>query len=418
MKKIIIIGAGASGLVAAIFAARRGNEVIVLEKNPICGKKILATGNGRCNFWNEDQAIHHYRSSNLEKVKQVLKPSNQEKILEFFKKIGIEPKIKNGYYYPFSNQAITMQKALLQEAKKANVILKTEQEVIDIQKTKHKFEITIKDGSKLFSEDVILATGSKAAPKTGSDGFGYKIAQKFHHSVIKPLPALVQLKANEPFLKQWEGIRADVSITLFENNQKVAEEKGEIQLTNYGISGICVFNLSGRVARGLEQKKEERVEINFLDGLEVKTQKQFLAWIDNRNKILGDRNISELLEGVFQEKLIDVILKRAKIHKKMIWKELTQKQKENLSKNLVAFPLWITGTNSFDKAQVCSGGIPLDEINTNTMESKKLNGLFLTGEILDVDGDCGGYNLEWAWITGMLAGIFLGTEEKNINLLK
>lgn len=416
MKKIVIIGAGASGLVSAIFAAKHGNEVIVLEKNPICGKKILATGNGRCNFWNEDQSFRHYRSSNLEEVKKVLSTSNKEKILKFFKNIGIEPKIKNGYYYPFSNQAITMQKALLLEAEKANVKIKTKKEVINVKKVKNKFEIYIKDGSKIVSDTVILSTGSKAAPKTGSDGFGYEICKKFHHSIVKPLPALVQLKANEDFLKQWEGIRAEVKITLYENNKKLAEEKGEIQLTNYGISGICVFNLSGRVARGLAENKKEIVEINFLEELNIKTQNEFLQWMNHRDKILKNRTISELLEGVLNYKLVDVLLKKAKINKQIAWKKLTNQEKQNLAKNIVAFDLNIIGTNSFDNAQVCSGGVPLSEINTNTMESKKVDGLFLTGEILDVDGDCGGYNLEWAWITGMIAGIFLGTQSKNIIL--
>ena len=404
MKKIAVIGAGASGLVAAIFAARQGNDVILLEKNNICGKKLLATGNGRCNFWNEDQSLVHYRSSNFDKIKNILNDTNREKILEFFKSIGIEAKIKNGYYYPFSNQASSMQKALILEAEKEKIQINTNQEVTDIKKINDKFEIYCKDRDKIISDRVILATGSKASPKTGSTGFGYEICKKMNHSIVKPLPALVQLRGAEPFFKEWKGIRADVSITLYENNQKIVQEKGEIQLTDYGISGICVFNLSGRVARGLEKKKQERVEINFLEGLDIKTQDEFLVWVNHRDKILKNRTIAELLEGVLNDKLVKILLKRAKISGQLKWKELEESKRENLAKNIIAFSFSITGTNSFEQAQICSGGIPLDEISSQTMESKKVAGLYLIGELLDVDGDCGGYNLEWAWVTGMIAG--------------
>lgn len=404
MKKIVVIGAGASGIVAAIFAAKSGNDVTLLEKNNICGKKILVTGNGRCNFWNEDQALTHYRSTNSNEIRNILNHNNKKEIGNFFNSIGIEPKIKNGYYYPFSNQAISIQKALILEAERYNVKINTNSEVINIKKLKDKFEIYIKDGSKIISDKVVLATGSKAAPKTGSDGWGYKICKNFNHSIIKPLPALVQLKANEPFLKKWEGVRADVLITLYEESKKQAEEKGEIQLTNYGISGICVFNLSGRVARGLEENRKERVEINFLEGLNIKSQKELIEWMNHRNKIVKNRTIFELLEGVLNYKLVNVLLEKTKLNHQSRWQEIDNEKRQNLARNIVNFNLDITGTNSFDKAQVCSGGIPLNEIDINTMESKKVRGLYLTGEILDVDGDCGGYNLEWAWVTGMLAG--------------
>ena len=268
MKKILIIGAGASGLISAIYAKKTGNEVTLIEKNEICGKKILATGNGRCNFWNEDQNLNHYRSSNYEKLEEVLNEKNQKEILSFFKKIGIEPKIKNGYYYPYSNQAISIQKALISEAEKQGVNIKTNSEVTDIIKKNEKFETIINEQNKIISDIVILSVGSKAAPKTGSDGFGYKICKQFGHTINKPLPALVQLKAEESFLKDWAGIRADVSVKLYENGKEIADEIGEIQLTNYGISGICVFNLSGRAAKGLDENYNLIVDrtpkMNFL----------------------------------------------------------------------------------------------------------------------------------------------------------
>ena len=404
MKNVIVIGAGASGLIAAIYAKSKGNNVILLEKNEICGKKILATGNGRCNFWNEDQRLEHYRSSNFTKLEKIINNKNREEILKFFEKIGIEPKIKNGYYYPNSNQAISIKKALELEAKKQNVTIKTDSEVVDLKKEKEGFKVILKNGQEIISNSVILSTGSKAAPKTGSDGIGYQICRKFNHTIIKPLPALVQLKADGKFLKDWEGIRTDVLVKLYENGKKIGEEIGEIQLTNYGISGICVFNLSGRVSRGLNDNKKETVKINFLNSLNINSPKDFIEWMNKRNLLVKDRSIFELLEGVLNYKLVNVLLKKSKINNNMKWEELSLSSKNDLAENITCFNLDIIGTNSFDKAQVCSGGIPLNEIDVNNMQSLKVKGLYITGELLDVDGDCGGYNLEWAWITGMVAG--------------
>ena len=273
-----------------------------------------------------------------------------------------------------------------------------------MKKEKDDFKVILKNGQEIISNSVILSTGSKAAPKTGSDGIGYQICKKFNHTIVKPLPALVQLKADGKFLKDWEGIRTDVLVKLYENGKKIGEEVGEIQLTNYGISGICVFNLSGRVSRGLNDNKKETVKINFLNSLNINSPKDFIEWMNKRNLLVKDRSIFELLEGVLNYKLVNVLLKKSKINNNMKWEELSLSSKNDLAENITCFNLDIIGTNSFDKAQVCSGGIPLNEIDVNNMQSLKVKGLYITGELLDVDGDCGGYNLEWAWTTGMIAG--------------
>ena len=403
MKKIIVIGGGASGLVAAINAAKCGNDVIILEKNNICGKKILITGNGRCNYYNKDQKIEHYRSKNIELVEKIITKENTEKIVKFFKSIGIEPKIKNGYYYPYSNQAVSIQNALLTETKNLNIEIKNNIIVNKINKENDKFIIYTNQG-EFNSEKVIIATGSKAAPKTGSDGSGYKICMELGHTIIKPLPALVQLKGNEKYFKEWSGIRVDANIKAYENNNLLGEETGELQLTDYGISGICVMNLSGRIARGLNDKKQEYLKINFLQGLKILSETDFIVFMNKRNNMMKNRNICELLEGIINYKLVNVLLKICNIKNNKYWSELSQNEKLEIAKNFIDFRLDIVDTNSFDKAQICSGGIPLTEIDLNTMESLKTKGLYLTGEILDVDGDCGGYNLTWAWISGMIAG--------------
>ena len=333
-------------------------------------------------------------------LKEIITKKNQEKVLQFFKEIGIEPKIKNGYYYPFSNQAVSIQNALLTEIKNLDIEIRNELEVRKIKKQNDKF-IIMTDKENIEANKIIISTGSKSAPKTGSDGSGYKICKELGHTVIEPLPALVQLKGKEKYFKEWNGIRADVAINLYEDNKEIVKEVGEIQLTDYGISGICVMNLSGRVARGLYTGKDEYVKINFLSNLKINTVQECIGFIDKRNKSMKNRTISELLDGIINYKLLNVLLKNLKNKQ---WNEISAKDKEKIVESLVELKVNIIGTNSFDKSQVCSGGISLKEIDVNTMESKLVKDLYITGELLDCDGDCGGYNLTWAWITGIIAG--------------
>ena len=217
------------------------------------------------------------------------------------------------------------------------------------------------------------------------------------HSVINPLPALVQLKTTGNYLKEWKGIRTDVKVSLYENDQFIKEETGEIQLTDYGISGICVFNLSRYVSIGLSQSKKEEVKINFLPFLNSEEQKLSMLFKNNYP-------IKEQLEGILNNKLVDVILKQTNINENKTYSALSSYEQNLLTKYLTEFKISVIGTNSFDQAQICTGGIPLTEINTTTMESKIIKDLYIVGELLDVDGDCGGYNLSFAWISGILAG--------------
>jgi len=403
MRDTIIIGGGASGLVAAIYATKKGNKVTILEKNKTCGKKILITGNGKCNYYNEDQALSHYHSNNSEILRSIFNEQNTQEILNLFKSIGIIPKIKEGYYYPYSNQATSIQTALIKECELNNVEIITETEVLNIKKEDNIYKIETTNGI-FTSKKVILSTGSKAAPKTGSDGIGYILAKSLGHSVIEPLPALVQLKSNAPYLSVWHGIRSDVSVTLIENNKKINTQIGEIQLTDYGVSGICIFSLSGLASRGLYQNKQEQISINFLHPFNITNEDEFINWMNIRHKEVKNRTISDLLDGLLNYKLINLILKLSKIDRTLSWSSLSKNQKYLLGTNLTKFTLTITGTNSYDQAQVCTGGIPLSEINPSTMESIHNKGLYITGELLDIDGDCGGYNLTNAWITGYLAG--------------
>lgn len=397
MKEVVIVGGGASGLTAAITAARNGKDVTIIERNNKCGKKILITGNGRCNFWNTDVDLSHFHSSNSNLLKEFITDERKNSILKFFDSLGLAYKTKNGYYYPFSNQAFTIENALLSECKKLNIKITND---ITVEKIiKEDCFIINPDKENIKAKNIIIATGSKAAPKTGSDGLGYELAKSFNHNIITPLPSLVQLKADEPYFKNWSGIRTDVKVNLLINHKYIKSETGEIQLTNYGLSGICIFNLSGEAAKALNQNKNVIISINFIPF--ASNPKTFLQ---NLNKNSYHKTISELLEGILHYKLVDIIIKKAHLKRDLLLTTLTDNELNNLIKTLTDFQIQILDTHTLEHAQVCSGGIPLTEINSKTLESLKVKNLYFTGEIIDIDGDCGGYNLGWAWMSGIIAG--------------
>ena len=400
--KVVVIGAGPSGLLSAIYAAKQGNDVVILERNNKIGKKLLMTGNGKCNYFNKDMNLNHYYSNNPEYLKDIINPNNTQQILKLLSSIGIDPKIKNGYYYPYSNKAISVKDALVKECKLLNVKFITDFLVEKIIK-EEKFVIKSKT-NKIIADKVILATGSKAYPKTGSDGLGYVLAANFNHQIIKPLPALTGLHIKENYSKKWTGVRQEALLSLFEDDTLVKQENGEVQFTDYGISGICVFNLSTLVSKGLEANKKEQITINFLPFLENNTIDSAINYLNERNEKVADRTIFELLEGLLDYKLIKIILEKSNIDPEKYFNELNKKEKQHFAENLIALKLNIVTTNFFDNSQVCSGGVSLEGINPQTMESKIVKDLYIVGELLDVSGDCGGYNLAFAFITGMIAG--------------
>lgn len=398
MEKIIIIGGGASGLVTAIKAKNKNNEVIILEKNNECGKKILATGNGRCNYYNDNQNIDCYYSSKKEYLDQIITKENLEKVTEFFDELGIVPKIKNGYYYPLSNQASSIRNVLVSKALQLGVKIINSFDVKNIETENDKF-IIYSENQKIEADKVVIATGSYAALKDKKEAIGYQLLEKFHHKIEKVLPSLVQLKGEGNFFKEWNGVRSDVTLKLYEDDNFIKEEQGEIQLTDYGISGICTFNISGYVSRGLSSKKEEIVQIDFLPSIQ-----ELLEFLEKRSSNLSHSNLLDFFEGILNQKLIQTILKVAKVDYHKTYHELTQEEKQRLVSNIKEFRLKIIGTNDFSKAQTCTGGVSLEEVNLNTMESKIVKHLYIVGELIDVDGICGGYNLTFAWLSGILAG--------------
>ena len=388
MKDVVIIGGGASGLVASIFAAMNGNKVTILEKNNKCGKKLLITGNGRCNYFNNDMDINHYHTDNTEQLKKIITEENNKKILNFIDSLGIVHKIKNGYYYPYSNQATSVLNALVNKAKSLGVEIINDYNVLHIKKENH---FIINDNIK--AKNLIIAAGGKAYAKTGSDGSSYILASSLSHKINKPLPSLVKLTGNVP--KKWAGIRSDVIVSLYENDKFIKSEAGEIQLTDYGISGICVFNISHFVSKGLSENKKEEVFINFAPFLKT----DLITYLSAKK----DLTISQILEGFLNYKLVNIILEKCHISKDSYFINLNNEEKNKLNNLVTSFPVLITGTKSFDEAQVTTGGVSFKEIDEN-MQSKIIPNLYIIGEAVDVDGDCGGYNIGFAFISGMIAG--------------
>lgn len=384
--KVIVIGGGASGLVAAIHAAMN-NEVILLEKNKICGKKITITGNGKCNFFNEDFSLKHFNSSDLKLIPSF--ENVKEKILTLMKQIGVEYYEKNGYYYPLSNQATTVQNALIKEALVRKVTIVQEVEVTKIKKL-NQFEIETNQGN-FKADKVILATGSKAYPKTGSDGLGYEILKEMGHTIIPIKPALTSMETN-PFYKELSGVRTNAVVKLYRNDNLLKEETGEIQFTDYGVSGICVMNTSNLA------QPHDLLKIDL-----VPTISDIISYLDLKNQTVKNRTIQELLDGLLNYKIVNLILKLSSLSNQDTWQQIPTEKKQVLANYLKKLSFNVTGLKGFERSQVCKGGLSLQEVSSN-FESKKISGLYIVGELLDVVGDCGGYNLAFAFMTGMIAG--------------
>lgn len=392
---IVIIGAGASGLVASIFAKKENNNVVILERYDKIAKKILVTGNGRCNYWNEDFDNNHFYSNNKDFLKEINTLENREKVLNFFKLIGIIPTIKNGYYYPMSKEASSVRNALINKAIEKGVNIITNADVKEIKKENNKFLISYND-QNITCDKVIIATGSVSYYK--EENIGYTLCKNLGHNIIKVLPSLVQLEGNGTFFKDWAGVRNNSKVSIYIDNDLKKEESGELMLTDYGVSGICIFNLSGIANRALNDNKNVEIRINFLP--EINNLKEFL---EERGKTLNSKDLSFFLEGLINYKLVNVILKNINLENRK-WSSLSEEEKDLLIENLSNFKLIITKSKSFDSSQVCTGGVDTREINPKTFESLICSGLYIIGEVLDVDGDCGGYNLGFAWLSGMISG--------------
>lgn len=402
--KIAVIGGGASGLVASIVAARNGAEVTIYEKLNKTGKKILATGNGRCNYTNMYMSIEKFHGKNIKTAENVLTYFDLKKTLNFFEDLGIEPYVGElGKVYPSSLQASSMLDVLRYEAERLKVIEITDFEAVELRKIKDKFIIIGNDNS-YEADRVILATGGMASPQLGTDGKGYELAKVFGHKIIEPFPALVQLKLKGKFFKKITGIRFDGIIKSFTDKKEIREDEGELLFTDYGISGPPVLQISRMVIEELNKKHNVFIAVDMFPKYSKTDLYELLSTRFNK---IGYKNLEDSLVGLINKKLIPVILMEAGFED--INKKCGKLNKKEIFKIIDILKEWkfeVTGHNTWTQAQTTAGGVDMTEVNSNTLESLKVKGLYLSGEILDVDGDCGGFNLQWAWSSGYTAGNF------------
>lgn len=400
MRHVAVIGGGAAGMMAAITAAREGVKVTILEHKDRIGKKILSTGNGRCNFTNTYQTPACYRSDNRDFAWNIIQKFNVEKTISFFKELGIYPKDRNGYLYPYSDQAAAILEVLQIEIAKLDICVMTEINVLDIQPVKRGIRVTT-DKKTITVDSVILACGSKAAPVTGSDGSGYQLAKLLGHRIVPVLPSLVQLRCAEKFYKSISGVRVQGTVEIYADDISLASDTGEIQLTNYGISGIPVFQVSRYAAKAIYQKQLVTAVLNFMPDM---NKDEFLSFLQERITLCPHKTLDEFFTGIFPKKLCELWIRLSRLPKEMRVSDLSGEQLEKLVLLIQHLRTHITETNAFEQAQICCGGVDTTEINPDTLESNYVPGIYFAGELLDVDGICGGYNLQWAWSSGFVAG--------------
>jgi len=398
MKKVMVVGAGASGMIAAITAAREGAKVILLEKNDRVGKKILATGNGKCNLANTNMDMGNYYVKNEKKLNKCFSVFGVEDSISFFQNAGLMLKDKGGYLYPACEQASVVLDILRNLIKNANIDVRTETEVIGVKAEKNKVILTTNIG-KLESDSVIFACGSYAGLKKNNQRAGYEMAKELGHSVVEPVPALVQLRCKESIFPSVAGVRCNASLVLKEKNKVLAKENGELQLTDYGISGIPVFQLSRIVARN--KCKDLTVEIDFLPEFSSEKWKDFY---ESRIATMADETAENFLLGILNKKINAMLLKKQGINPAERLKNCKKTALLELCEDMKCFRVTPTGTNPFENAQVCAGGVDFDELS-DRLSSCFHDNVYFCGEMIDVDGKCGGYNLQWAWTSGYIAGM-------------
>ena len=404
--KIAVIGGGAAGMMAALTAAGSGAAVEILEAGPVPGKKILSTGNGRCNLTNLALDPGLYQGSFRRHASLLLKEFGVQDTLDFFRGIGI-PTIAAGsargndaWVYPSCKEASAVRMALEMECEHRGVTIRKEARAVSLKKQGGRFLIGLENLPSAEADRVILAAGGKAFPKSGSDGSGYALAACFGHQIVSPLPALGPVVCPDPLGKSLSGVRAEGLLSLQADGEETAQEYGEVQFTDYGLSGIPVFQLSGRIARELAAGHDVTL---VLDLLPDRTEQEILMDLAERRLHRKERESGTLLLGLVPSRMVPVLFRKSGIPLHIPCREISQGSLRRLAEVLTTLAFPIADVKDFDACQVTSGGIPATEVSLN-LESIKCVGLYFAGEILDLDGPCGGYNLQWAWTSGYAAG--------------
>lgn len=389
MYDVVIVGAGAAGIMCAgaIKESNSSLNILLLEKNDKIGKKLSMTGNGRCNLGNLDTSMNNYFSgSSLQKFESLL---SKNEYLNYIKKVGILIKEDDNRLYPYSNQAITVCKSFERYLEYLNVKIKYNYEVLRIKKDNDIFIIN----NNIKARNVVIATGGMSYPKTGSTGIGYEILKGFGHKIEPIYPSLTYLNTNYKYINDLAGVRCDAVVSLSVDGLIEDSEEGQVQFTRDALSGICIFNLARNVAKYLKENKKVKLILDLVPEYNEQELKDYI------NSFSGYR-VEDALSGILNNKLALIITKELNISGKKI-KELKESELEGLIFNLHNMYFNIIGVGDFNVAQVTCGGAALDEFTSN-LESLKCSGLYAIGEVLDVDGKCGGYNLSWAFTSALV----------------
>lgn len=396
---IIIIGAGASGIVTAINAKNENNRVILLEKNDRIGKKLLATGNGRCNYTNMNLSEKNYSSPDF--VKSTLEDFSNEDLINYFRILGLESTLDGNRVYPISLKANSVLNILIYWLEKKGIEVKTKSQVKEIKKTKKGYEV-ITNEETLRSDIVVAAFGGKAMPASGSDGVSFEILKKMGIRVMDLKPALTQLKLDSKYLKHLSGTKVIGRARLLRDEKVIDEREGEILFTNYGISGPPILDMSVNIEEG------DIIEVPLINNL----KKDSIDMVYNRYYMFPDFSLEEFLIGLVDKKFIHYIVDSLGMDKNTAMNMISMGDFEKIIGLLLKSRFKVTGNTGFKNAQVTRGGVSLDEVSPENYEAKKYKDLYIIGEALDIDGDCGGYNLHFAFGCGYRLGKIL--REKNL----
>ena len=402
---VAIIGGGASGMAAALAAAENEkNQVILLERQARVGRKLQATGNGRCNLSNIHAVDRGYHGQSPEFVNNAISAFTPADTLRWFEGLGLFTVTEeSGKVYPYSDQANSVVDVLRLALVKENITLKTGYEVTKIQKTAEGFQLT--NGEEPITCDkLIVACGGLAGSKLGGTMSGYKLLAKLGHRCTKLHPSLVQIKSSWPELPSLKGVRANCCVEILHNGEVYAKSIGELQLTEHGISGPVVFEISRDVCA---ERGKWTGKLDFLPNLPAEVLEKELQRRRNTNLPM-----EELLTGILHNRLGRVLTKTAGIKGKQYASQISNAELAEVVACVKSLEITLTEPLGMDSAQVTAGGVLTDGFDPNTMESKSVPGLYACGEVLDIDGDCGGYNLQWAWSSGRCAGLHAGKETK------
>lgn len=391
---IIIIGAGPAGMVAAINAKNENNNVILIEKNDRVGKKLLATGNGRCNYTNLNLSEDNYSSPSF--VKKTIDEFSNEDLINYFSLLGLESTTDGNRVYPITLKANSVLNILMYWLDKKGIDIRSNTEVKEIKKNKNGFDV-ITSHDKIEADIVIAAFGAKSMPASGSDGKSFEILKKLGLKITELKPALTQVKLESKYLKHLSGTKVIGKAKLFKGNKEIDERNGEILFTNYGISGPPILDLSVNIS------EDNFIEVPLINNVDENTVDKLYS----RYYMLEDFSLEEYLMGIVDKKFIHYIIDYLNLDKRIIMNMISMSDFQKIIEILLKSKFKVIGTTGFKNSQVTRGGVDLSEVNNWDYSSKKFKNLYIIGEALNIDGDCGGYNLHFAFASGYRLGKML-----------